>query len=91
MIYDLIGTIYKPTGTMLKDSEGNDYPEMKAVDGYHVNVLPPLAESLERYVVTPTTQMRVFAGREDTICLKFKDRAEWLSLGYEAVEDVEEA
>lgn len=32
MIYDLIGTIYKPTGTMLKDSEGNDYPEMVAVD-----------------------------------------------------------
>ena len=91
MIYDLIGTMYKPTGAMFKDNENNEYQEMKAIDGYHVNTLPPLAESLEQYVVTPTTQIRVFAGREDTICLKFKDRVEWLSLGYEAVEDVEEA
>lgn len=87
MIYDLIGTIYKPTGTMLKDSEGNEYPEMKTADGYHVNTLPPLAESLEQYVVTPATQIRVFAGREDTICLKFSSRDEWLAQGYENVEE----
>ena len=83
MIFDLIGTIYKPTGVLLKDEEQNEYPEMKAVDGYHVNTLPPLVEGLEKHVITPTTQMRVFAGREDTICLKFKDRAEWLVLGFE--------
>lgn len=91
MIYDLIGTIYKQTGVLLKDEEQNEYPEMKAVDGYHVNTLPPLAESLEQYVVTPETQVRVFAGRDDTICLKFSSRDEWLGLGYEEVEHVEEA
>ena len=91
MIYDLIGTIYKPTGTMLKDDEGNEYPQMEAVEGYHINTLPPLADGLGGYVVSPSTLSRVFAGRDDTICLKFKDRDEWLSLGYEEVEHVEEA
>ena len=91
MIYDLIGTIYKPTGVMLKDNEGNEYSEMLAVDGYHVNTLPPFVEELEQYVIEPTTQVRVFAGRSDTVCLKFKNRDEWLSLGYEEVENVEEA
>ena len=91
MIYDLIGTIYKPTGVLLKDEKQNEYPEMKAVDGYHVNTLPPLVKGLEQYVVTPTTQIRVFAGRGDTVYLKFKDRAEWLSLGYKEVEDAGEA
>ena len=89
MIYDLIGTIYKPTGTMLKDSEGNEYSQMEAVDGYHVNTLPSeLTEELQPYVVAVATPSRVFAGREDTVCLKFKDRDEWLSLGYENVEEV---
>ena len=89
MIYDLIGTIYKPTGTMLKDDEGNEYLEMKAVDGYHVNTLPSeVTEELQPYVVVVATPNRVFAGREDTVCLKFKDRDEWLSLGYENVEEV---
>ena len=88
MIYDLIGTIYKPTGTMLKDEEGNEYPEMVAVEGYHVNTLPSeVTEALQPYVVVPSTPNRIFAGRNDTVCLKFKDRDEWLSLGYENVEE----
>ena len=87
MIYDLIGTIYKPSGVMLTDEEGNEYPEMVALEGYHVNALPPLADGLESYVVAPSTPSRVFAGRDDTICLKFKDRAEWLAQGYENVEE----
>lgn len=89
MIYDLIETIYTPNGIMLKDEEGNEYPQMEAVEGYHINTLPPLVETLEQYVVEPTHKQRVFAGRDDTICLKFKDRDEWLSLGFEKAEDVE--
>ena len=84
--FDTIGTIYKPTGEMVIDSEGFEYPKMEAVDGYHVNVLE-LTEALEPYVITPTTPVRKFADRSDTKCLKFKDRAEWLALGIEEVED----
>ena len=89
MIYDLIGTLYKPNGIMLKDEEGNEYPQMEAVEGYHVNTLPPLAETLEQFVVEPTNKHRVFAGRDDTICLRFKNRDEWLSLWFEKIEDEE--
>lgn len=35
---DYVGIIFKPTGKILKDEEGLEYPEMKALDGYHVNV-----------------------------------------------------
>lgn len=35
-----------------------------------------------------THKQRVFAGRDDTICLRFKDREEWLSLGFENVEEI---
>ena len=87
MIYDLIGTIYKPNGIILKDEEGNEYPQMEAVEGYHVNILPPLVETLEQYVVDPTHKQRVFSGRDDTICLRFKDRDEWLSLRFENIEN----
>ena len=87
MIYDVVGTIYKPSGVMLTDNDGNEYQEMVAVDGYHVNVLPQDDMSLvEPYIVQANTLSRVFAGRDDTVALKFKDRDEWLSLGIEVVE-----
>ena len=35
---DLVGVIYEPTGNMLTDAEGNEYPETAPVDGWHVNV-----------------------------------------------------
>ena len=81
MTYDLIGTIHKPTGVMLTDAEGMQYPEMVALDGYHVNVLEATPE-LAPYVVTPKAGVRVFAGAP-TVCLKFADRDEWLALGLE--------
>ena len=34
---DLVGVIYEPTGNMLTDDEGNEYPEMAPIDGWHVN------------------------------------------------------
>lgn len=59
---DVIGTIHKPTGTMLTDEEGNQYPEMAPLDGFHINFLvDELPEALAPYVVVPTNPVRVFA------------------------------
>ena len=96
--FDTIGTIQKPTGVTLTDAEGFEYPEMVAVDGYHVNVLPPMNDTtdiegtvivnpLKAYVVEVNTPTRVFGGRSDTICLKFASRAEWLSMNIEVEEE----
>jgi hypothetical protein len=35
---DIVGVIYKATGVMLTDPEGNEYPETAPLDGYHVNL-----------------------------------------------------
>lgn len=35
---DVVGLIYKPTGNMLTDGDGNEYPEQVDVDGWHVNI-----------------------------------------------------
>lgn len=35
---DELGTVYKLTGKILKDDEGNEYPETEAVTGYHLNL-----------------------------------------------------
>lgn len=89
MTYDLIGTIQEPTGVMLTDTEGNEYPEMRPVEGYHVNMLDTdeVADKIAPYIITVSTLVRVFAGRDDTVQLKFKDRDEWMSLGIEVVEE----
>ena len=34
----VVGTLHEPTGTMLTDEEGNEYPEMQAMTGWHVNI-----------------------------------------------------
>ncbi|MAD69947.1 MAG: hypothetical protein CL538_05425 [Alcanivorax sp.] len=35
----VLPTLHEPTGETLTDGEGNEYPEMAPVPGYHVNVL----------------------------------------------------
>ena len=35
---DIVGVIYKPTGNMLTDDEGNEYPETAPLGGWHVNL-----------------------------------------------------
>jgi len=86
MEYDLIGTIYRPSGVMLTDEFGNEYPQMLAIDGYHVNVITDGDMSLvEPYVIVSSALSRVFAGRDDTVALKFANRDEWLSLGIEVL------
>ena len=93
MIYDLIGTMYTPTGVILTDSDGLEYPETEIVADangkpyYHVNMLE-VTEATQPYVIQVNTPSRKFAGRDDTVHLKFANRDEWLSLGIETIEDI---
>jgi hypothetical protein len=64
---DVVGTIHEPTGTMLTDEEGNEYPEMAPMAGWHVNIrlvgdaVRETVEALdETHGVTPETPMRVW-------------------------------
>ena len=64
---DVVGTIYEPTGVTLTDSEGMDYPEMAAVDGWHVNIrlvgdaMRETVEALDAtHGVTPNSPSRVW-------------------------------
>ena len=64
---DVVGTIHEPTGVTLTDSEGMDYPEMAAVEGWHVNVrlvgdaMRETVEALDAtHGVTPNSPSRVW-------------------------------
>jgi len=65
---DVVGIINKPTGVMLTDADGNEYPEMAALDGWHINLRlvgeakRADAEALVAYTVdpTPVTPSRVW-------------------------------
>jgi len=35
---DIVGIISKPTGNILTDAEGNEYPEQAPLDGWHINI-----------------------------------------------------
>jgi len=35
---DVVGVLHEPTGVTLSDGEGMEYPEMAALDGWHVNI-----------------------------------------------------
>ena len=60
---DVVGTIYKASGGTLTDAEGDEYPEMLPVDGFHINlVVDILPVELEAYASVPTTPSRVFGG-----------------------------
>ena len=59
---DPVGVIHKPTGAMLQDSDGNEYPEMAPVDGWHVNLSDGVAELAAFEIDPPATPARVFAG-----------------------------
>ena len=60
---DVVGTIYQPTGIVITNEDGESYPKMAALDGFHVNLaIAQLPESLQPFVVTPNHPARVFAG-----------------------------
>jgi len=64
---DIIGTMYTATGTMLTDSDGMEYAEMEAVDGYHANLREELTAEQEAALPTvdaPATPYRKWAGDE---------------------------
>ena len=84
-MFDIIGKLYTPTGAVLTDEEGMEYPETIAVEGFHVNTLPEwITEECKPFVVSVNTPSRMYAGRSDTVCLKFVDEAEFLQVtGYE--------
>ena len=65
---DIVGVIYKATGVMLTDPEGNEYPETAPLDGYHLNIrllndtMRAETEALDaQYGVTPNSPSRVWA------------------------------
>lgn len=35
---DIVGLIHEATGNMLTDDEGNEYPEIAPINGWHVNL-----------------------------------------------------
>ena len=64
---DVVGTLHEPTGTMLTDEEGNEYPEMQDMTGWHINIrlvgdaVRETVEALdETHGVNPETPMRVW-------------------------------
>ena len=64
---DVVGTLQEPTGTMLTDEEGNEYPEMAPMTGWHINIrlvgdaVRETVEALdETHGVNPETPMRVW-------------------------------
>ena len=63
----VVGTLHEPTGTMLTDEKGNEYPEMQAMAGWHINIrlvgdaVRETVEALdETHGVNPETPMRVW-------------------------------
>ena len=59
---DVIGTIYQPTGIMLTDDEGNEYPEVAPIDGFHANIkTDKVLEGLPT-IEAPTTPYRKWLG-----------------------------
>ena len=64
---DVVGVIMDPTGNMLTDDEGNEYPEMAPLVGWHINIRlsgdarRADVEALDAvYGVTPTSPRRVW-------------------------------
>jgi hypothetical protein len=61
---DVIGTIWKPTGVMLTDEEGNQYPQMEPLDGFHANIRGITEEqaALLPTIAKPSSPVRIWAG-----------------------------
>lgn len=77
MIPDIIGAIYKPTGNTLTDADGFEYPEMQAIEGFHVNFKREVPE-LSEYLCDPqpsTPLIRVYARDEPPVCYRFPNEA----------------
>lgn len=61
---DNIGILNNPTGAMLVDENGNQFPEMTPVEGWHVNIRwlnGDCPAELEQYRVSPVHPKQVWA------------------------------
>ena len=63
---DVVGVLHEPTGNTLTD-DGMEYPEMAALDGWHVNIrlsgdtMRDAVEALDvSHGVTPTSPLRIW-------------------------------
>ena len=59
-----MGIIDRPTGVMLTNADGLEYPEMKPIDGYHINFIGELPAAAIPFEVFPQTPVCVFSGME---------------------------
>ena len=64
---DVVGQISKPTGNILTDAEGNEYPEVAPIAGWHINIrligdaVRDTVEAIDaQYGVVPATPERVW-------------------------------
>ena len=65
---DVVGVLHEPTGVTITNDDGMEYPEMVALDGWHVNLRlsgdgrRADAEALVAYIVdpSPVTPARVW-------------------------------
>jgi len=64
----IVGNVYIPTGTMLTDDEGNEYPEKKPSEGYYVNIRTKtdLPTELSSFVFTPAADFPIPRWATDT-------------------------
>ena len=59
---DPVGVIHKPTGDTLTDSDGNSYPAMAPIPGWHINLSGSVPGLSTFEIDPPATPARVFAG-----------------------------
>ena len=64
---DVVGVLHEPTGVTITNDDGMEYPEMGALDGWHVNIrlsgdtMRDAAEALDvSHGVTPDAPKRVW-------------------------------
>ena len=60
---DPVGVIYKPTGVMLSNQNGEQQPEVQSVSGYHFNIRmidDVLPASLAPFCIIPVNPVRRF-------------------------------
>jgi hypothetical protein len=64
---DVVGQISKPTGNILTDAEGNEYPEVAPIAGWHINIrlmgdaVRDTVEAIDaQYGVMPATPERIW-------------------------------
>ena len=58
---DVVGVIHKTTGVMLQDADGNEYPEMAATPGWHVNLSGYVSDLAVFEIEPPKTPSRIFS------------------------------